>query len=60
MYLKDLVGVDRLLMGTDFPFPVQDLIPLEIYQRAGFTDEEVQAVCYDNVVRLFNKKVSWG
>ena len=60
VYLKSLVGVDRLLMGTDFPFPVQDLIPLEIYQQAGFTDEEVQAVCYDNVVRLFKKKESWG
>ena len=53
VFLKDLVGVDRLLMGTDFPFPVQDLEPLAIYQRAGLTEAEVQAICCDNCLRLF-------
>ena len=52
-FLKDLVGVDRLLLGTDFPFPGHDPDPLGLYQRTGFSEEEVNAIAGDNSARLF-------
>jgi hypothetical protein len=46
------VGIDKLLLGTDFP-----LLPPSRYFKeftaSGLSDEEVQAICGDNARRLF-------
>ena len=57
IFLKNLVGTDRLLLGTDYPFPVQDTAPLALYQRAGLTDDEVEAIGYKNIVELYGLKI---
>jgi aminocarboxymuconate-semialdehyde decarboxylase len=52
-FLADLVGLDRLLLGTDYSFPPADLDPLDSLRAAGFDDAQVQAIACDNVKRIF-------
>ena len=39
-FLADKVGCDRLLMGSDKPFPIGDFEPMKIVADAGFTASE--------------------
>ena len=39
-YLADIVGADRLMMGSDMPFPIGDLSPLKIVADTRFSDAE--------------------
>jgi aminocarboxymuconate-semialdehyde decarboxylase len=52
-FLADLVGIERLLLGTDYSFPPADLDPLASLRAAGFDDGQVQAIACDNVRRIF-------
>jgi aminocarboxymuconate-semialdehyde decarboxylase len=36
-FLADLVGVERIALGTDYPFPLGELRPGEAIHAAGFT-----------------------
>jgi len=54
-FLADLVGLDRLLLGTDYSFPPADLDPLKSLRAAGFDDRQVQAIACDNVRRIFSR-----
>ena len=53
-YLKDRVGGDRLLLGTDYPFPPADLDPLRSLRDAEFSAEEIEEIGGGNATRLFN------
>lgn len=37
-YLKSLVGSDRMLLGTDYPFPVVENDPVGLLERIGIND----------------------
>ena len=51
--LKDLLGVDRLLFGSDFPHAEGLPEPLNfIDELEGFSDDEVRKVMRDNACRL--------
>jgi aminocarboxymuconate-semialdehyde decarboxylase len=39
-FLADVVGADRIMMGSDMPFPIGDLEPLKVVQDTLFTDVE--------------------
>src|ERR1700742_4570731 len=39
-YLADIVGPDRIMMGSDMPFPIGDLAPLKIVADTAFSDAE--------------------
>lgn len=52
-YLRDLVGSDRLLLGTDYPFPVDDPAPLELLRAAGCPADETAQIAGENTRRLF-------
>jgi len=52
-FLADLVGVDRLMLGTDYSFPPADLDPLDSLRAAGFDRRDMQAIACDNIKRLF-------
>lgn len=52
-YLRDLVGVDRLLLGTDAPFPPGDPDPLATLRAAAFTDDEIDRIAEANPRKLF-------
>ena len=43
-YLADIVGAERIMMGSDMPFPIGDLAPLRIVADAKFSDAERAAI----------------
>ncbi len=43
-YLADIVGADRIMMGSDMPFPIGDLAPLKIVAETRFSDSERAAI----------------
>ena len=49
--LKRLVGSSQILFGTDFPF-VPVAVGLSGLQTAGFSPQELRAVCFDNALRI--------
>ena len=51
-YLADLVGVDRLLLGSDYPFPPADEEPMRSLEEAGFSAEEIALAAEKNAARL--------
>ena len=53
-YLRDLVGIERILLGTDAPFPPGDPDPLETLEGAGFSKAEIDSITSDNPKVLFN------
>jgi aminocarboxymuconate-semialdehyde decarboxylase len=52
-FLCAMVGSERLLLGTDYPFPVADPAPLRLYAQAGFADADIDAMAGKNAQRLF-------
>jgi aminocarboxymuconate-semialdehyde decarboxylase len=52
-FLADVVGADRIMMGSDMPFPIGDLTPLKIVQDTSFTDAERTSINGGLVQKLF-------
>src|ERR1700749_2417071 len=52
-YLADVVGAGRIMMGSDMPFPVGGLAPLNIVQETAFTDAERASINGGLVQKLF-------
>jgi aminocarboxymuconate-semialdehyde decarboxylase len=52
-YLADIVGADRIMMGSDMPFPIGDLAPLKIVEETSFTDAERAGINGGVVQKLF-------
>lgn len=43
-YLRELVGADRLLLGTDYPFPVVEEDPVKLLHDSGFSTDDVARI----------------
>jgi aminocarboxymuconate-semialdehyde decarboxylase len=43
-YLADIVGADRIMMGSDMPFPIGDLAPTKIVADTAFSEAERAAI----------------
>jgi aminocarboxymuconate-semialdehyde decarboxylase len=43
-YLRDVVGSDRLLLGTDYPFPVFEPAPLQLLEAARFSADTIAQI----------------
>jgi aminocarboxymuconate-semialdehyde decarboxylase len=54
-FLADLVGIDRLVLGTDYSFPPADLQPLDGLRAAGFSVADVGRIADENPRRLFSR-----
>jgi aminocarboxymuconate-semialdehyde decarboxylase len=52
-FLVDVVGADRVLLGSDFPFGMGDPEPVRAIEEAGVDAETKQAICTTNAGRLF-------
>ena len=53
-FVADMVGADRLMMGSDKPFPIGDFSPMQIIKDAGFSDAEAHSMNTGLAQRLFN------
>jgi aminocarboxymuconate-semialdehyde decarboxylase len=54
-FLADAVGLDRLVLGTDYSFPPADLDPLTSLRAAGFSAADIAAVADANSRRFFRR-----
>jgi aminocarboxymuconate-semialdehyde decarboxylase len=52
-YLADIVGADRILMGSDMPFPIGDLAPCKIVEETKFSEAERKAINGGLAAKLF-------
>jgi aminocarboxymuconate-semialdehyde decarboxylase len=52
-YLVDVVGADRVVLGSDHPFWLGDPEPLRIVREAGLAAAAETAILGDNAARLF-------
>jgi aminocarboxymuconate-semialdehyde decarboxylase len=52
-YLADIVGPERIMMGSDMPFPIGDLEPQKIVADTHFSDVERAAIHGGLAQRLF-------
>lgn len=53
-HLIEIVGVDRVMMGTDFPFDMAETDPMGLIAATeGITDEDRAAIISGNATRLF-------
>ena len=55
-YLVDLVGDDRVLLGSDHPFWLGDPAPARIVRQAGLSAHAQAQILGDNAARLFQLK----
>jgi aminocarboxymuconate-semialdehyde decarboxylase len=52
-FLRDRVGVDRMLLGSDVPFPPGDPDPLSTLRGAEFSQHEIDRIAEANPRALF-------
>ncbi|HEY7495721.1 MAG TPA: amidohydrolase family protein [Candidatus Tectomicrobia bacterium] len=52
-FLRTLVGSERLLLGSDYPFPMADPDPVQRCIQAGFSPTEMAAITGDTARALF-------
>ena len=57
--LVDVVGSDRIMMGSDMPFPIGDPAPLAIVEAANFSAAERASVNGGLAARLIGKTVEF-
>lgn len=52
-FLCDQVGTERVLLGSDYPFPIGDPKPTEVIQASKYSDAEKEAMLSGNAQALF-------
>lgn len=52
-YLRELAGNDRLLLGTDYPFPVFEHAPVQLLEQAKLSADDMAQISGDTTRRLF-------
>jgi aminocarboxymuconate-semialdehyde decarboxylase len=53
-YLCTLFGADRVMLGSDYPFPIGDPEPLNIVRNADLTPDKKDQVLGRTAARLFH------
>jgi aminocarboxymuconate-semialdehyde decarboxylase len=52
-FVVEMMGADRLMMGSDMPFPIGDAEPMAIVAGAGLTKEQTASINGGLAARLF-------
>jgi aminocarboxymuconate-semialdehyde decarboxylase len=52
-FLIDLVGLDNVVLGTDYSFPPADMEPLTLLRAAGLSAGDIQTIADANPRRIF-------
>lgn len=55
-FLVDLLGTERILVGTDYPFEMGDLDPVGFVRSAGLPEASVEAILRGNAIRIFGER----
>ncbi len=52
-FLKTVVGAEKLMLGSDYPFPIGDPNPLKVVEDADLTDGEKAMILGDTAAAIF-------
>ena len=52
-FVVEVMGADRIMLGSDMPFPIGDHEPLQIVEAAGLQPDQVAAINGETAARLF-------
>jgi aminocarboxymuconate-semialdehyde decarboxylase len=52
-FVVEIMGTDRLMMGSDMPFPIGDTEPIKIVTDAGLPKAQTESINGGLAVRLF-------
>jgi len=52
-FLAGKVDIDRLMMGSDYPFPIGDMQPCRIVHQSGFSEIDTSAILGGTAAKLF-------
>jgi aminocarboxymuconate-semialdehyde decarboxylase len=52
-FVVEIMGADRLMMGSDMPFPIGDMEPMKIVAAAGLSKAQTDSINGDLAARLF-------
>jgi aminocarboxymuconate-semialdehyde decarboxylase len=55
-FVVEMIGADRLMMGSDMPFPIGDSDPLRIVTEAGLSEPQTDSISGGLAVKLFRIK----
>jgi aminocarboxymuconate-semialdehyde decarboxylase len=55
-FVIDILGTERLLMGSDYPFPIGDMKPRDIVRNSGLTTDQVNSINGGLAAKLFRLK----
>lgn len=55
-FLVDAFGADHVVIGTDYPFDMGDLHPMNKVDELRLTQEEREAICFRNAQKLLSGK----
>ena len=53
-YLVDIVGADRVILGTDYPFPLGEQEPGEALMAMSPSEEEIRRISWQNALEFLN------
>ena len=52
-FVVEMIGTERLMMGSDMPFPIGDLEPMKIVAEAGLKKAQADSICGGLAAKLF-------
>ena len=55
-FVVEMIGTDRLMMGSDMPFPIGDLEPMKIVAAAGLPKDQIESINGGLAAKLFRIK----
>jgi len=59
-FLCDVVGADRVMLGSDYPFGIGDLDPCAVVEATALTAAERRAILGDTAARIFHVECDCG
>jgi aminocarboxymuconate-semialdehyde decarboxylase len=59
-FLCDVVGADRVMLGSDWPFGIGDLDPRRVVENTMLTDTERRAILGETAARIFHVDCGCG
>ena len=52
-FLSKKVGVEKIMLGSDYPFPIGDQEPRSVIDKAGFSESDQELMLNGNARKLF-------
>jgi aminocarboxymuconate-semialdehyde decarboxylase len=52
-FLSKKVGVEKIMLGSDYPFPIGDQEPRSVIEKAGFSERDKELMLTGNARKLF-------